>query len=117
MNECYRTKESSMLNLVMTIFHLLFFGLIIVGGFYSGSVRNLTRPKGLAPFGARGVFDGAALVYFSYLGYDSVSTMAEEIKNPPLTLPLGIAGSVAIVSFLYCLMSLALSLMVPYNEV
>ncbi|XP_031502817.1 cationic amino acid transporter 6, chloroplastic-like [Nymphaea colorata] len=113
---CLGTKESSMLNLVMTIFHLLFFGLIIVGGFYSGSVRNLTRPKGLAPFGARGVFDGAALVYFSYLGYDSVSTMAEEIKNPPLTLPLGIAGSVAIVSFLYCLMSLALSLMVPYNE-
>lgn len=106
-----------MLNLVMTVFHVIFFGFVIVAGFCNGSLRNLTRPNGLAPFGMRGVLDGAAIVYFSYIGYDSVSTMAEEIRNPSKSLPVGIAGSVLIVSALYCLMALALSSMVPYNEV
>ncbi|KAF6136046.1 hypothetical protein GIB67_035914 [Kingdonia uniflora] len=79
--------------------------------------KNLIRPKGLTPFGVRGVLDGSAIVYFSYIGYDSVSTMAEEIKNPSKSLPVGIVGSVLIVSLLYCMMALALCLMVPYNEI
>jgi len=111
------TKESSMLNLVMTVFHVIFFGFVIVAGFCNGSPGNLIRPTGLAPFGVKGVLDGAAIVYFSYIGYDSVSTMAEEIRNPAKSLPVGIAGSVLIVSALYCLMALALSSMVPFNEV
>lgn len=106
-----------MLNLVMTVFHLMFFGFIIVAGFCNGSSKNLVRPKGLAPFGVRGILNGAATVYFSYIGYDTVSTLAEEIKNPSKNLPIGITGSVIIVSVLYCLMSLALSSMMPYNEV
>ncbi|KAJ6808191.1 cationic amino acid transporter 6, chloroplastic-like [Iris pallida] len=114
---CHSTKESSMLNLVMTVFHVVFFGFIIVAGFCNGSPRNLTSPGGLAPFGAKGVLDGTAIVYFSYIGYDSVSTMAEEIRDPSRSLPVGIAGSVLIVSALYCLMALALSSMVPYNEI
>ncbi|XP_043694652.1 cationic amino acid transporter 6, chloroplastic-like [Telopea speciosissima] len=114
---CYSTKESSMLNLVMTVFHVIFFGLIIISGFCYGSTENLIHPGGLAPFGVRGVLDGAAIVYFSYIGYDSVSTMAEEIKNPSKSLPIGIVGSVLIVSVLYCLMVLSLCLMIPYNEI
>ncbi|XP_072957830.1 cationic amino acid transporter 6, chloroplastic-like isoform X1 [Typha angustifolia] len=114
---CYSTKESSILNLVMTVFHVIFFGFVIVAGFRNGNTRNFVEPKGLAPFGIRGVLDGAALVYFSYIGYDSVSTMAEEIRNPSKALPIGIAGSVIIVSALYCLMALALSSMIPYNEI
>ncbi|KAM0934220.1 putative amino acid/polyamine transporter I [Dioscorea sansibarensis] len=114
---CHSTKESSVLNLVMTVFHLVFFGFIIVAGFYNGSSKNLLRPKGLAPFGVRGILNGAATVYFSYIGYDSVSTLAEEIRNPSKNLPIGITGSVIIVSVLYCLMSLALSSMMPYNEI
>ncbi|KAK1304407.1 hypothetical protein QJS10_CPB11g00235 [Acorus calamus] len=95
---CHSTKESSILNLVMTVFHVLFFGFVIVAGFYNGSAKNLVKPRGLAPFGVRGVLDGAAIVYFSYIGYDSVSTLAEEIKNPSKSLPIGIAGSVIIIS-------------------
>ncbi|XP_077244860.1 cationic amino acid transporter 6, chloroplastic-like [Tasmannia lanceolata] len=114
---CYSTKESSTLNLVMTVFHVIFFGFIIIAGFCNGSAKNLIEPRGFAPFGAKGVLDGAAMVYISYIGYDSVSTMAEEIKNPSKSLPIGIAGSVLIVSALYCLMALALCLMTPYNEI
>ncbi|TYH97446.1 hypothetical protein ES332_A12G243300v1 [Gossypium tomentosum] len=114
---CHSTKESSILNLIMTAFHIVFFGFIIIIGFCNGSVENLMKPTGLTPNGIRGVLDGAAIVYFSYIGYDSVSTLAEEIQNPPVTLPVGIIGSVFIVSGLYCLMALALCVMVPYNQI
>ncbi|KAH9720967.1 AA permease C domain-containing protein [Citrus sinensis] len=113
---CHGTKESSILNLIMTIFHVVFFGFIIIAGFCNGSVQNLVKPGGLAPFGVKGIVDGAATVYFSYIGYDSVSTLAEEIQNPSKSLPLGIVGSVLIVSLLYSLMALSLCLMVPYNK-
>ncbi|KAJ8763823.1 hypothetical protein K2173_003605 [Erythroxylum novogranatense] len=112
---CHSTKESSIANLIMTVFHVIFFGFIIIAGFCNGSGKNLIQPGGLAPYGVKGVVNGAAIVYFSYIGYDSVSTMAEEIQNPPKSLPVGIVGSVLIVSVLYCLMSLALCAMVPYN--
>ncbi|XP_044325437.1 cationic amino acid transporter 6, chloroplastic [Triticum aestivum] len=114
---CYSTKESSTLNMVLTAFHLLFFAFIIVASFWNGSARNMVTPGGLAPYGVRGVLDGAAVVYFSYIGYDSASTMAEEIRDPARALPVGIAGSVLIVSALYCLMSVALCVMLPYTEI
>ncbi|KAM7494026.1 hypothetical protein LguiB_028635 [Lonicera macranthoides] len=114
---CRSTKESSILNLIMTVFHVIFFGFIIIAGFWMGSGENLVKPGGLAPFGVKGVLNGAAIVYFSYIGYDSVSTMAEEIKNPSKSLPIGIVGSVLIVSALYCLMALSLCVMVPYNQI
>ncbi|CAL9780576.1 unnamed protein product [Musa acuminata subsp. burmannicoides] len=114
---CHSTKESSIVNVVMTVFHVIFFGVVIVACFANGNPKNLIEPKGLAPFGARGVLDGAAIVYVSYIGYDSVSTMAEEIRNPSKSLPIGIAGSVLIVSALYCLMALALCSMIPYDEI
>ncbi|XP_076891690.1 cationic amino acid transporter 6, chloroplastic-like [Bidens hawaiensis] len=114
---CRSTKESSMLNIIMTIFHVVFFGFIIVSGICYGNTENLIQPEGLAPNGVKGVIDGAAIVYFSYIGYDSVSTMAEEITNPSKSLPLGIVGSVLIVSVIYCLMALSLCMMVPYNMI
>ncbi|MED6173801.1 hypothetical protein PIB30_063042 [Stylosanthes scabra] len=114
---CHSTKESSILNLIMTIFHVIFFGFIIVAGYYNGSANNLVSPKGIAPFGVRGVLDGAAIVYFSYIGYDSASTMAEEVKHPYKNLPIGIVGSVLVTTFLYCLMALSLCMMLPYNKI
>ncbi|GLT49106.1 hypothetical protein SLA2020_226860 [Shorea laevis] len=114
---CYSTKESSTLNFIMTVSHVVFFGFIIIVGFSNGSASNLVKPRGLTPNGARGMLDGAALVYFSYIGYDSVSTMAEEIQNPSVSLPVGIVGSVLIVSALYCLMALSLCVMIPYDEI
>ncbi|KAK8687562.1 hypothetical protein V6N13_086369 [Hibiscus sabdariffa] len=114
---CHSTKESSTLNLVMTIFHVVFFGFIIIAGFCYGNVDNLVKPRGLAPHGIRGVLDGAAIVYFSYIGYDTVSTLAEEIENPRLSLPIGITGSVVIATGIYCLMALSLCMMVPYQQI
>ncbi|CAO2837873.1 unnamed protein product [Amaranthus hypochondriacus] len=115
---CHSTKESSILNLTMTIFHVIFFGFIIIAGFLIGNPKNLVSSTGgLAPFGVKGVVDGAAIVYFSYIGYDSVSTLAEEIQNPSKNLPTGIVGSVLLVSAVYCLMSVALCVMLPYDQI
>uniref|UniRef100_M8CND4 Putative cationic amino acid transporter n=1 Tax=Aegilops tauschii TaxID=37682 RepID=M8CND4_AEGTA len=58
-----------------------------------------------------------ACLCYSSMGYDPASTMAEEIRDPARALPVGIAGSVLIVSALYCLMSVALCVMLPYTEI
>ncbi|XP_064938444.1 cationic amino acid transporter 7, chloroplastic-like isoform X2 [Musa acuminata AAA Group] len=119
---CYSTKESSVLNMVLTAIHIAFILFIIVMGFWRGDVRNLTHPAnpaesrgGFLPYGVAGVFNGAAMVYLSYIGYDAVSTMAEEVRKPARDIPIGVSGSVALVALLYCLMAVSMSMLVPYD--
>lgn len=118
---CYSTRESSILNLALTAVHLLFIVFVIVIGFCRGEIRNFTEPanpknpSGFFPFGALGVFNGAATVYLSYIGYDAVSTMAEEVKNPVKDIPIGVSGSVIIITVLYCLMAASMSMLLPYD--
>ncbi|ESQ48984.1 hypothetical protein EUTSA_v10020371mg [Eutrema salsugineum] len=118
---CYSTRESSKVNLVLTALHIAFIVFVIVMGFWKGDAKNLTRPdnpenpSGFFPFGASGVFNGAAMVYLSYIGYDAVSTMAEEVRDPVKDIPMGISGSVAIVTVLYCLMAVSMSMLLPYD--
>ncbi|GAB2222604.1 hypothetical protein Droror1_Dr00016723 [Drosera rotundifolia] len=121
---CYSTRESSVVNMVMTAAHVIFIGFVITVGFWKGDVKNFTEPSdpvhhpaGFFPFGAAGVFNGAAMVYLSYIGYDAVSTMAEEVKNPVRDIPVGVSGSVIIVTVLYCLMAASMSMLLPYDAV
>ncbi|WP_309074039.1 amino acid permease [Paenarthrobacter sp.] len=69
-----------------------------------------------AQYGTLGVFAGAALVFFAFIGFDVVATSAEEVKNPQKTLPRGIFGGLAVVTLLYILVSLALTGMVSYTQ-
>ncbi|XP_042016921.1 cationic amino acid transporter 7, chloroplastic-like isoform X2 [Salvia splendens] len=120
---CYSTRESSWLNMVLTVLHILFIVFVIVVGFWRGDMRNFTEPGnpenagGFFPFGASGVFNGAAMVYLSYIGYDAVSTMAEEVKNPAKNIPVGVSGSVILVTVLYCLMAASMSALLPYDKI
>nr|QOU08748.1 catalase [Larix gmelinii var. olgensis] len=120
---CYSTKESSAVNMVLTVLHLAFILFIIVIGFAKGNVNNLTEPAnpanpgGFAPYGVNGVFNAAAIVYFSYIGYDAVSTMAEEVTYHATDIPIGVSGSVIIVTVLYGLMATALCTLVPYDKI
>lgn len=79
------------------------------------------NPANMEPFfgefGWRGVFNGAAIVFFSYIGFDAICNTAEEVKNPKRDLPIGLIGSLSVVTALYVLASLAIVLMVPYNEI
>ncbi|AQK57463.1 Cationic amino acid transporter 6 chloroplastic [Zea mays] len=121
---CYSTKESSVVNLVLTGVHVVFILFIIVMGFAHGDARNLSRPAdpahspgGFFPHGAAGVFNGAAAVYLSYIGYDAVSTMAEEVERPDRDIPAGVSGSVVLVTVLYCLMATSMSMLLPYDAI
>ena len=112
-----------MLNLVLTALHILFIAFVIVMGFWRGSWKNYSEPGhpespgGFFPYGAAGVFQGAAMVYLSYIGYDAVSTMAEEVHDPVKDIPIGVSGCVVIVTVLYCLMAASMSKLLPYDMV
>jgi APA family basic amino acid/polyamine antiporter len=67
-------------------------------------------------FGWSGVLRGAGLVFFAYIGFDAVSTAAQEAKNPQRDMPIGILGSLAVCTVLYVVVSAVLTGMVPYTQ-
>lgn len=68
------------------------------------------------PFGWEGVMGGAALIFFAYIGFDAVSTAAEEAVNPQRDLPIGILASLAICTVIYILVSALLTGVAPYTS-
>ncbi|RUL54696.1 MULTISPECIES: amino acid permease [Lysinibacillus] len=106
-------QESAKINKIMVFVKvgviLLF---IFVGVFY-------VKPENwqpFMPFGFEGVLAGSALVFFAYLGFDAVSSAAEEVKNPQRNLPIGIIGSLLVCSVLYISVSLVLTGIAPYTD-
>jgi APA family basic amino acid/polyamine antiporter len=67
-------------------------------------------------FGISGLMMGAGTIFFAYIGFDAVSTAAQECKNPQRDMPIGIIGSLAICTVLYIFFALVLTGMVPYKE-
>ncbi|KAG4998629.1 hypothetical protein JHK85_030068 [Glycine max] len=122
-NTKHVTRESSVVNMILTLLHILFIAFVIMVGFWRGSWKNFTEPAnpqsptGFFPHGAAGVFKGAAAVYLSYIGYDAVSTMAEEVRDPVKDIPVGVSGSVVIVTVLYCLMAASMTKLLPYDMI
>jgi basic amino acid/polyamine antiporter, APA family len=137
---CMGIKLSSQVNLVMvTIKIAVVLFVIVAGQFYiktanyhpfippSGSkpaagpqnVPSLLQDLGFAPgsFGISGIFTGAALVFFAFIGFDIVATAAEETKNPQRDVPIGILGSLAICTTLYVAVSLVVTGMVKYTDI
>jgi APA family basic amino acid/polyamine antiporter len=106
-------KESARVNdfiVVLKIATLLFF--VGVGVFF-------VKPSNWHPFfpgGFSGVWTGASLIFFAYIGFDAISTAAEECKDPARDMPRGILGSLAICTVLYVGAALVLSGMIPYTK-
>ena len=71
--------------------------------------------EGDGKYGFSGIMRGASVVFFAYIGFDAVSTTAQEAKNPKRDLPIGILGSLAICTVLYILVSLVLTGVVPFK--
>ncbi|GJP49301.1 hypothetical protein CLOM_g8527 [Closterium sp. NIES-68] len=111
----YGTQESSYFNFLASGLSMVAIVIIIVAGFTAGSIANVTTS--FAPFGFQGMLDAAALVYFCFIGFDAVTTLAEEVANPAVDLPVGIVGSVAVVALIYGFMALSLCLLVPYTQI
>ena len=110
-------KESAEFNAVMVgvkIVVLLFFiGFLIYMVSPSHMVQNW-RP--FQPNGWGGTFAGAAVVFFAYIGFDAVSTVAEETKNPARDLPIGIIASLIICTIFYVVVAAVFTGVLPYHE-
>lgn len=106
-------KESAKLNNILVAIKLGVVLLFIVLGVSHIEPSNW-HP--FMPYGWDGVFSGAAIVFFAYIGFDAVATAAEEVKNPQKDLPKGILASLAICTVLYIVVSAILTGMVPYLE-
>lgn len=106
-------KESSNFNAVMVgIKILVLFFFVVVGAFY-------VKPANWSPFmpnGWAGVQTGAALIFFAYIGFDAISTTAEEVKNPKKDLPIGIIGSLVVCTIIYIAVTLVLTGIVSYKN-
>jgi APA family basic amino acid/polyamine antiporter len=110
-------KESAEFNAVMVgikIVVLLFF---IGVAFYFVSPSNMTKNwHPFQPTGWGGTLAGAAVVFFAYIGFDAVSTVAEETKNPARDLPIGIIASLIICTIFYVVVAAVFTGLIPYNE-
>lgn len=108
------TKKTSYLNWITSAISILVILFIIVLGFSHAKPSNLSP---FLPYGVKGVFKAAAIVYFAYGGFDSIATMAEETRMPSRDIPIGLLGSMTMITVIYCLMALSLGMMQKYTEI
>ena len=114
-------KESASVNNVIVILKVVIVLIIIAIGLGHITPSNwhpfIPQNTGeWGTYGWSGILRGAGLVFFAYIGFDAVSTAAQEAKNPQKDLPIGILGSLAICTLLYVAVSAVLTGMVPYSE-
>lgn len=107
------TRESTLVNMIIVAAKLLAIVLFIAVGVRFVRAENWTP---FIPFGVPGMMRGAAIIFFAYIGFDAVSTAAEEVKNPRRDLPVGIIASLGVATMLYLTVAAILTGMVPYRE-
>ena len=106
-------RESSTANNVMVVVKLAALALFIGVGLMNITPANY---EPFAPNGFTGIHQGAAIVFFAYIGFDAISTAAEETKNPQRNLPIGILGGLAICTVIYVVVGIVLTGLVPYQQ-
>jgi APA family basic amino acid/polyamine antiporter len=117
---CYRgITQSAAVNSVIVAIKVGVILLFMAFSLQYVDVDNWTpfipEPEGPGRFGFDGVLRGASIVFFAYIGFDAVSTAAQEAKNPQRDMPIGILGSLAICTLLYIAMSAVMTGMMPYT--
>jgi basic amino acid/polyamine antiporter, APA family len=115
-------KTASLMVMLKTAVILLF--IVVGGGWLLGGHMDVIQTnwlqngwKTFMPNGIDGVMAGAATIFFAYIGFDAVSTAAEETKNPQRDIPIGIIGSLAICTVLYILVTTVITGIVPLNQI
>jgi basic amino acid/polyamine antiporter, APA family len=117
-------KESASFNSIIVVIKVLVVVLFIIAGIGYVNTNNLgigctVGSPGCAefmPYGFSGVVTGAAVIFFAYIGFDAVSTAAQEAKNPQRDMPMGILGSLAVCTVLYILVAGIMVGLVDYKE-
>jgi APA family basic amino acid/polyamine antiporter len=106
-------RESARANNIMVVVKLLVLGLFVGLGAWHVNPDNFTP---FAPNGWTGIHQGAAIVFFAYIGFDAISTAAEETKNPQRNMPIGILGGLAICTVIYVIVGIVATGLVPYQQ-
>jgi basic amino acid/polyamine antiporter, APA family len=106
-------KESVRANNIMVVIKLLVLGLFITIGAMHIDAANYVP---FAPNGWTGIHQGAAIVFFAYIGFDAISTAAEETRDPQRNMPRGILGGLAICTLIYVVVGIVATGLVPYQQ-
>eukprot|EP01095_Lingulamoeba_sp_RSL-Kostka_P012062 TRINITY_DN4722_c1_g1_i1.p1 TRINITY_DN4722_c1_g1~~TRINITY_DN4722_c1_g1_i1.p1 ORF type:complete len:558 (+),score=150.03 TRINITY_DN4722_c1_g1_i1:61-1734(+) len=107
-------KDNATFNLILTLVNFTVIMFVIVCGVFYVEPKNW---EPFFPYGASGIFSGAGTAFFSYIGFDSVTTLAGEVRNPKVDLPIGIIGTLGLATILYIGVSLVLTGMVKYDQI
>ncbi|OOM76521.1 amino acid permease [Clostridium sp. BL-8] len=110
----YGMKESARVNNIIVGIKIVIILVFVVLGVGHIDTANY-HP--FAPFGFGGIFAATATIFFSFIGFDAISTAAEEAENPKRDIPLGLIICLIAVTVLYVLVAVVLTGMVPYNEI
>ena len=106
-------RESARANNAMVVVKLIVLALFVVVG---GAHIDTANYVPFAPNGWRGIHQGAAIVFFAYIGFDAISTAAEETKNPQRNLPIGILGGLGVCTLIYVVVGIVATGLVPYAQ-
>lgn len=117
---CYvGIRESTGINLAMVMLKVGLIIVVVVAGYRYVNPANwhpfIPAPQGNHKYGWDGIFRGAAMVFFAYIGFEATSTAAQECKNPQRDLPFGTLVSLVICTVLYLAMAAVLTGLIPYN--
>ena len=119
---CYvGITQSSLVNAIVVAIKVTIVVLVIGFGFFYVNPDNWTPfiPENTGKFGEygiSGILRASGIIFFAYIGFDAVSTAAQESRNPERDMPIGILGSLAICTLLYILMCLVLTGLVPFPQ-
>lgn len=105
-------KESTKMAGIMVIIKLSVIAFFIIAGTFYIKPQNWVP---FAPNGFEGIFAGAFIIFFAYIGFDAIATAAEETKNPQKNLPVGIIGSLIVCTIVYVLVGLVLTGVMPLD--
>jgi len=106
-------NESAWLNSSMVALKLIIIGFFVVAGAFYVKPEHWTP---FAPNGFRGISSAAAIIFFAYIGFDAVSTAAEEARNPQRDMPIAMIASLVVCTVVYILVAIVLTGMVPWNQ-
>ncbi len=109
----FGVRESARVNNVMVVVKLLVLTLFIIVGLNHLDMDNY---KPFAPNGWRGIHQGAAVVFFAYIGFDAISTAAEETKDPQRNMPRGILWGLGICTLFYVIVGAVITGLVPWEK-